>query len=373
MYHGLFIDDNVLDMKYAKSMQIDGDHGLSIEVLKPDKDIVSLADDIYEKNIDLLALDYRLDEIRSTPESPNRYKAGPLAQYIRDQAIDTPLKDFPIILVSQEENLIKYYLPDLTSHDLFDLVYSKSTLVKKNEQCRREMLSFVVGYKQIIEFLSSENRLKLLLNSRDEEDDCLDKQYLRQICGLNAPHQVARSLFKTVLNRPGLLVDNFELFARFGINPSSEDVPALIQILIGRGLAYTGVFSDGWQRWWSHRLYQFGEELCGSSLGELPGNLRVKCLNDHFGLNLKPAVSRWNNNVNALFSFACASCNSPTEIEFSVSSFDPIPLEYIQKKRICWKCIQTGEYKKHGLEVDESDRFIADKIENGKIVPEDQV
>lgn len=75
-----------------------------------------------------MALDYRLDDPLSSG-----YKAGALAQLLRDSVMDTVAEDFPIILVS------------VTAHDLFDGYFSIYPLSTHSI----EILSLVLGYKKI--------------------------------------------------------------------------------------------------------------------------------------------------------------------------------------------------------------------------------
>jgi hypothetical protein len=56
------------------------------------------------------------------------------------------------------------------------------------------------------------------------------------------------------------------------------------------------------------------------------------------------------------------------EDEFSVMAYDPLPYTFIHKKYICWKCVETGEFEKHGLEIDDGEEFIVEKIQSGEIM-----
>lgn len=369
MFKGLFIDDNESDKGYAERMSESGK--LQVEFRKPDKSIIDLADEIIEYKPDLLALDYRLDEVElpSHVNRQNRFKAGPLAQQLRDHAMDNPSNDFPIILVSHEDNIQRFYGPDLTTHDLFDSVYTKKRLVENEKDCKKEFISLTEGYRQLILSTSKPDKLSFLLNIKKDEKGILNKQYLNDINVQNVPHQLARSIFKNITLRYGLLLDRNDVIAASGVNPESKDIDKLIEELRKNDINYTGVFSEGWPRWWSHRLSDFGEKICGDRLGNLNAEDRIKRLNAALGTELAPAKSRWTGKTDALFAVACASCGNPTEMEFSVSAYDPVPVEMMQKKRICFKCIQTGEYDEHKLRIDEGDSFVAQRIESGKIIP----
>jgi hypothetical protein len=87
------------------------------------------------------------------------------------------------------------------------------------------------------------------------------------------------------------------------------------------------------------------------------------------GLTLSPAQSRWQGKTDTLVSFACASCHQPTEEEFSVVAYDPLPytFTFAHSKYICWKCVETGEFTAKGLEIAEDEEFIVEQIQNGEI------
>jgi len=110
--------------QFADLMSIEGPDGLHVTFGKP-SELVTLAQEISATQPDLVALDYRLNEPRK--EWPFGYKAGPLAQQLRDQALETVSQDFPIILVSHQDD-IKAFFDNVTAHNLFDRWRSKIIL-----------------------------------------------------------------------------------------------------------------------------------------------------------------------------------------------------------------------------------------------------
>ena len=192
-------------------------------------------------------------------------------------------------------------------------------------------------------------------------------QAIRTLDKLKAPHQVARDILRYVINRQRLLLDKDNLLAQLGVAKTGQDVDAILDILKTDQVLYTGIFSEGWTRWWLHRLQDWGDELCSESLGNMTASARVSCLNNKLGLKLSAAKSRWQNDTDAFFGFACASCLQPTEQEFSVLAYDPTPYSFVQRKSICWKCVETGEFEKHGFEIDDGAELIVEKIRNGEI------
>ncbi|KHD09260.1 hypothetical protein PN36_07435 [Candidatus Thiomargarita nelsonii] len=142
MFQGIFIDQLESDKKFAQLMSSSG--RLQMRFQKS-TELMKLAKGIMANSPDLVALDYRLND---------GYKAGPLAQQLRDQALETVTKDFPIILVSSEDDL-KAFSDNVTVHNLFDRRFSKERLGKPH---RLEILSLAKGYKHLIKHWNKKER-----------------------------------------------------------------------------------------------------------------------------------------------------------------------------------------------------------------------
>jgi hypothetical protein len=364
MYQGIFIDAIEANKRFADLMSIKGPHGLRVTFQKP-SELVTLAQEISATQPDLVALDYRLNDPRK--KRPLGYKAGPLAQQLRDQALETVSQDFPIILVSHQDD-IKAFFENVTAHNLFDRCFSKEELGNGGSQSL-QILSLVKGYKHLIKNWNKPERWSIFFGLTDQERVRVAYQAIRELDKLKAPHQVARNILRYVIDRQGLLLDKDNVLAELGVAKEKRDVDALLEILKQEKLMYTGIFSEGWTRWWSHSLEDWEKNLCDEHLGNMTAKERVSCLNKKFGLKLSPAKSRWQGHTEAFFSFACDSCHQPTEEQYSVAAYDPLPLPYTFARAhyICWKCVETGEFKDNGLELDEGETFIVKKIQNGEI------
>jgi hypothetical protein len=361
MYKGIFVDAIPSDKRFADLMSSKGRHGLQIEFQKPGE-LVTLAQDLWASQPDLVALDYRLNDSRK--KRALAYKATPLAQYLRDQALENVSQDFPIILLSPQ-NDIKAFSDNVAN--LFDLRFSKEELNNGGNH-RLQILSLVKGYKRLIKKWKSSARWSKILGLSKGERVRVAYQAIRELDKLKAPHQVARDVLHYVIERQGLLLDKNNVLAKLGVAEEGQDVEPLFEILKQKKVLYTGIFSEGWVRWWRHRLNDWGEQVCHEALGNLTAKQRVSCLNNHLGLKLLPANSRWENHSDALFAFACDSCHQPTESQFSVLAYDPpVGYSFLQRKHLCWKCIETGGFKEYGLEIDDGEEFIVEKIINGEI------
>ncbi len=367
MYDGLFVDDQEADCKFADILSTA--NVIQLTHIKPSKSITELADDIFGQRPDIVALDYRLDESpcgTEETEKPNRYKAGPLAQQLRDLILPDFLNDFPIILVSQEDNIQEFYKPDLTAHNLFDATFTKLEIINDADSAKQKVIGLINGYKNIIEHWKDDsNRIKRVLGSNALLASAQDIDAINQV---NAPHHLARSIIQSIILRSGLLLDQAGLMAKLGIDENKSDINSLIKILQQDGIRYTGVFHEGWLRWWNDSTNEWASKHCNQPIENLGAKEITQRLSKKLGIQLDSATSRWQpREDNPKFSIACSSCNLPTELDFSVSAYDPITYGFIQKRIICWDCIAKGLYEEKQLIIDDSGAFIADKIENGEI------
>ena len=363
MYQGIFIDATETDKRLTELMSTKGRYGLQVTFQKP-SEFITLTQNLLDRQPDLVALDYRLNN------RPNQgklgYTAGALAQQLREFATESIASDFPIILVSSQDD-IKAFCNNVTAHNLFDLSLTKEQL-GNDSHLRQKMLSLVKGYKYLIKNWHKPERWSHILGLKSAERLRVGYQAIRELDKLNAPHQVVRDILRYVINRRGILLDKDNLLAYMGIASSGKEVDKLLEILREEKLGYTGIFGDVWTRWWLHRLERWEKQLCDEYLGNLTAKQRVSCLNRKLGLKLSPAKSRWKNSTDTLVSFACASCHQPTEEEFSVVAYDPLPYPYtfVHNKSICFSCIKTGEFVKKGLEVDDDEKSMVESIQNSE-------
>lgn len=367
---GLFIDDKDTEAQLAKVLTGATNNELVFSFRRPDLELTDLAEFIWNEGIQILALDYRLDEQQTGPDPKNKFRAGSLAQLLRERAVEQTDKDIPIILVSVEENVRRFYRPDLTAHDLFDRTYTKDQVVHKT--IGREIVSVASGYPKLVNYLE-ERDLCLLLDTNQSDTSYIQDEEILELSTLSAPHQLSRRIFEMLIDRPGKLLRPIDLLARLGISKDSDDISRLHEVLAAAAVSYSGVFHGGWPRWWDHRLRSWARELWGQDLGNDLASARVKRLNDHFQLNLSPAISRWTGSSDAKFAVACASCDCPTEIQYSVAAVDRARYKLVERKRICWSCVQSGEFEDAAqpsgekLKIDSAGALVSRKLQNGEI------
>lgn len=359
MYQGIFIDDKKADKHFASLMSTPGKKGLTVKFQQP-SELISLANHIVESQPAFVALNYR----QKMPQ--NAYKAEPLAQLLRSYSSENVEKDFPIILLSYEDEMAGF-LNNVTAHNLFDCRFTKKEVANEPEN-RKKILSLVKGYQRMIKkWTKKSERWANFFALNKEERVVVAYQAIRELDKLKAPHQVAQQILRYVIGRQGILLDKDNVLARLGVAKVGKDADTLFARLKKDKVIYSGVFSEGWTRWWQHRLWDWEKQFCDESLGNLTARERVVCLNEKLGLKLSPAKSRWQGHTDALFAYACDSCHQPTEDQYSVIAYDPLLPSYARSKCICWKCIETGEFQEQGLEYDNDEEFIVDLILKGEM------
>jgi hypothetical protein len=231
------------------------------------------------KRYDGLILDWQLDDIATADGKAVAFRAGSLAQEIRTRETSKEIKPLPIILWSTKPKLRKSYTTDNTSHDLFDHVYDKATVVDEAERVQLELISLALGYQKIASHKSSAEPGEIL--GIDQEDfERLNRSLVKALPSRDQPvHSYARFILKELVLRPGPLICEELLAARLGIDKDrSTDWKKLLTRHLKKG-AYLGPFSDAWPRWWSDSVekkwwYSLGEK--SPALSSLNARQRVK-------------------------------------------------------------------------------------------------
>lgn len=362
-FSGVFIDDNEGENGYAKLMSTRGE--LDIEYEAPGR-VSGHAKSVFDAKTDLLVLDFRLDE-QGELDPNERYKGSVFAQQVRDLATGNPKQDFPIVLISSEDKIRAQFNPDLTSHDLFDKVYSKEEVNDRIKQVQVELISLCAGYERLRSVGDAFDLMELTALSSDE-DYVLDHQELYlAVRRAAAPHQLASIFLCQLIGRTGLLLDIDEACARLGVAHDAADYVA--NYLDDNGVSYKGLFSTGWQRFWAHRLDGLAQEIFGQRSTGIPANERAEKLSEVLGHEVKPATSPWNKRDDELIAFACACCSKGTEMRHSVGVFETNLPAFSVRRRICWRCVYTDHYQEQqpSLEIDASDKDLVEIIKKSEI------
>ena len=287
-YKGKLEDSNKIDIEFYKIKKIDE----LLEIIK-------------KKNheIDGILIDFRLDE-----EIGFNFNAPSIIQEFRQKVVDKEdgFIDIPVVLISTDEKIKHLYNKETTSHDLFDSYILKGKLTRDNEykeQKIKELISLSEGYKKIRKTKENykdtqekDEIIKEILNLNDNQN-YIDTSIFGRL--LNNPfspeHEYANFIIKNLLKYNGYLIDELTLGARLGISVvklSSEEKEEWEKVKdFFNDAKYTGVFSDGWERWWMERINEKFEEISnGIYLIELNAEKRVEILKEKLSLTyIKPA------------------------------------------------------------------------------------
>jgi hypothetical protein len=244
---------------------------------------------------DGVILDIRLDENANTAGQKVDFRGLAVAQELRTRMTEGIISNIPIVLWSVVRKFARSYKNDLTSHDLFDAVYDKEVDITGDpKRVAKELVALCDGYVEIGKPSSDRKTMLDLLAVSPEDQKQLDPRVGEfELDARKAPtHEIVEYLLHSVIDPPGPLIDEAHVAARLGIDIArSRDWDKLLE-RIQSECKYSGVFSEGWPRWWAHQLNTWWE-----SLKERPGRLqklqakqRVDFLKHRFRWkNLRPA------------------------------------------------------------------------------------
>lgn len=235
-------------------------------------------------DLDGLLLDLRLDDTPNANQKKASYRGTALAQEIRTLQKEKSLKHFPIVLFSANDKVSL----DNTGRDLFDLCIEKDAVnVESFPVYANQILALAEGYK----FLSKNLQTDAYLGVEIEE---LDSSFVRELKNREDEpvHILSKFIVDELLMKQGLLIDEFVLAARLGIDINSQDWSSLLELLKPKA-SYQGIFHEGWPRWWMHKIQEWWNSLAEDNvfLKSTSASERVRIIIEKTGLmNLMPAV-----------------------------------------------------------------------------------
>ncbi len=291
---------------------------------------------------DGVILDLKLDGVKNDKNTAN-YTAPSLATAIRSKIVENNFrKEFPIFLLTSQDNLEKYYKYDLTSHDLFDFLFFKQKLGEANNYPQK-----IISILEAYEIIKKENKK---LDSILEID-------LDELVNINFPskfyepdsvsiYDLSKFILKKVVLKQGILIPEEVLASRLGINIElSESWDELKEIL--KSLGYTGIYSKVWRRWWSHKLVQFWREVFPTSppLISLKAIERVDMLKAHYNLEKLSPATPIEKASGSKFWTVCKVYNRPLDVRdgILIETLDPEP--WHDKRYISLESILERDYK----------------------------
>lgn len=278
-YKVFYLDDEKDDLVQPIKRKLEQGEVLDVTLEKPtnfEEELDRLSKIL--SGYDAIILDLQLDGPQENTKGNSalnfhvKYQAPPLAQTIRTLASEAKVPDVPIVLCSTEAKIKASFSRDFTSHDLFDWTFLKDDI---NEETIGKISSLIEGYRVL-------NKIKNNFSEALKRDyDELDERILsRFISEDNSPiHEMARVVFKDVVQRTGVLINENTLAARLGIDISKSG-EHWNNLLESHFLAakYKGIFHESWIRWWNDLVIDKFEEITGENLASLDAESRVNLL-----------------------------------------------------------------------------------------------
>ncbi|MFK5970647.1 MAG: hypothetical protein QM487_11080 [Candidatus Marithrix sp.] len=272
-------------------------------------------------NYDGILLDLRLDD---TPDSSD-FTASEFAQHIRTLVTKGDLtKDLPIVLFSTDEKLQKVYSIDLSSHNLFDGYIPK---VDTPNNASEELFALAKGYIEIEKY---KNNLEKLIGLEDLYD--LNGEIFARFLdeSLTIPsHEYAQVILKDLIYVTSVLINEDILAARLGIDKKkSADWEKVTNIF--ESAKYKGVFSDGWDRWWEHKINNIFKQEFQISQSYLNADEKCQLFKDQ-GINniISPKPIKFNSSNR--FTTVCKVLNQPLDSLEGYRAYSSKPLRQWQE------------------------------------------
>lgn len=179
------------------------------------------------------------------------HDAEVLAQHIRVLVNNGLLaRDIPVLLCSANSMFREEFGRDATPHDLFLTIYTKDEIARQAEKVALEMNSLADSFK-IVQRAGEKNATDLLDTPEYLIIDPRLEEAVLILIENRIPHNLIRYFLKEVIEKPGLLIDEYILAARLGIDlKTSEDWPKFRDEHLSEFL-YNGILREGWKCWWA--------------------------------------------------------------------------------------------------------------------------
>jgi hypothetical protein len=354
----------LLDPLKAKQKRLDFSYEEPTEFSK-------LLRDVQKKNPDGIILDIRLDERANTSGERVDFRGLAVAQELRTRMTEGVIASIPIVLWSVVRKFTRSYDSDLTSHDLFDAVYDKERHLTENAAgVATQLVDLHDGYVRIGKPSKDREAVFTLLGLRTEEEGSVDPRFGQfDLDPKKVPaHDIVGHILGRLIVPAGPLISEAYLAARLGVDmANSSDWTKLLKKL-DNDVRYSGIFSEGWPRWWAHRLLGWWEGLAGKPgrLQKLGAAERVDFLRKKTHLqNLKPAEPIDETSVSTFWTI-CQVLNRPLDPTDGLRVKVATNLPFHEPQYASIAAVLSRKHIQLGLEVDPLELQRLDRIKHAK-------
>jgi len=233
------------------------------------------------KQYDGVLLDLRTDEQTDENGKTSDFTGAVWGQHIRDLVTIGELqKDVPIVLFSTDKKLRDTYFKDMTSNNIFDRFLTKDNTP---DNAKIKLISLAKGYDRINQSRDLNELLGIAIQNLDMR---IFSRFIKQDSSFNLDiptHEYAQMILKDLIYAKGILINEKYLASRLGIDKdNSEDWNRVKEKFLKA--KYTGVFSDGWDRWWMYQVDDIFEAISDTYLSYFDAKEKVKILKEKLNL-----------------------------------------------------------------------------------------
>ncbi|MEH0788924.1 hypothetical protein [Vibrio alginolyticus] len=225
------------------------------------------------------------------------YHGTTLAQHLRTEMAMGNIFHCPLILLSNNKNVVKSFKPDDTSSNLFDYVIIKDDLTKGKfaERARKVLLDVVDAYKQVLRPIGKDEfnkqEIQNLLGCNDNIYKFVDSRFIDYLKSKSKmPHAIVSCIYTSLVRSAGMLSTEQMLATKLGVDiENSADWHLVLKRF--EFAKYKGPFCNIKQRWWSSAIefWWYEESESGEPLNSLSCSDRVQELRSILGTeNLTP-------------------------------------------------------------------------------------
>lgn len=227
---------------------------------------------------DGLIIDLRLD---GTGEDRTEFNATALTSELRSISARGDIRSFPIVICSTEEKIKQTYDSDKTSHDLFDYKLSKSNPEPDWIKISTKLKSLAEGYNWL---QGTKRELNEIIGVSKLE--IIDERIVEKLLNFSVTYDFTHFVIKNFFHQTHPLINERILAARLGVDleKTPSEVWKKLSVSILEGVRYTGLFSEGWKRWWADGLVEWFSNISGEKLAFINAEKRVEILKNKTGL-----------------------------------------------------------------------------------------
>ena len=298
-YKVLYIDDLETESRLKDIENL----GYEVKLYNPTSNITDLFKEL-DMNTNACVLDYRLTK------GPNNacFDAPTIAQTLRTKH-KNDLKDFPLILMSNENIKVKEYDKDLTSQDLFDFVLTKEEFSNNKSNFKIKLDAFIKSYEAI----KHHNFDLIKILELDEKSELHSRITSDGVALGKNLFSISSFIYYDIVRPIGVMVGEDVLSARLGVSKESKDWDKLLQEI--NPTSYKGVFSEHLSRWWMHKLSKWWDDKISAdvSLRKLNAEDRVSLIKSKLGLKNLIALQKTQYSASTNFWTICKHSGLPLD------------------------------------------------------------